>query len=63
MTLAEAKPYLEHQQRQLLFRECVIGALSGGSKKDPVDEYCQACRTTGQADCENCDRKIEVVHG
>ena len=65
VSLEAAKPYLKHRQRQIIFRECVIGALTSGqgSSKTPTDHYCEECRKTGLADCATCDRKIEVVNG
>lgn len=59
MTLGEAKPWVEYQKRQLLFREAVIAFLTGNSESEP--EYCKSCRAAGLDDCKNCDKQFQPV--
>jgi len=58
--MAEITPWCEARNRDVIFRECVIGFL-GGNKKAPADKYCEACKATGKNDCKTCSREIEAV--
>lgn len=68
-TPADCKPYWKYQQRQLLFREAVIGLLVGETKEEKKTrqerEYCEACRATKRnKDCETCPKTFGVnEHG
>jgi hypothetical protein len=59
--LKQAGPYIEHQQREVLFREAVLAFLGQGQGQAPGDKYCAACRAAKKNDCGNCDRNITVV--
>lgn len=59
-------PYLKYQERQLLFREAVIGFLVGETKDEKQkrieNEYCNACRIVKKdVDCRRCDKRVEVI--
>jgi hypothetical protein len=63
-TIDEVEPYIEYLERDILFREAVIGTLVN-EKETPQGiekEYCKACKKAGKDDCENCSRHYEL-HG
>jgi len=46
-TLEECKPYLKYRERQILFREAVIGFFTGGGKEKEIEtdeEYMESRR-------------------
>jgi hypothetical protein len=60
-TLDEVKPYHDYIERDILFREAVIGTLIDEkySQKNVEDSYCQACKTKNpDIDCSTCTRDI-----
>lgn len=64
-TTRDAAPFLKHLERDLLFREAVIGFFAGGDSRTPEEkaraEYCKTCkRLRPGADCTSCSQKIEV---
>jgi hypothetical protein len=64
--LSDAAPFIEHLERDLMFREAVIGFFTGGDSKTPEEkarkEYCETCkRLKPDADCAACSQKIEVT--
>jgi hypothetical protein len=68
----ECSLYLEHMEREVMFRDGVLYFLGDrslvqpGRAEKPVtteDKYCQACRlkNKGQQDCSSCSRDIKVM--
>jgi hypothetical protein len=67
-TTADAEPFIEYLQRDLMFREAVLGFFGGGDAHAPEEkareEYCKTCkRLKPDMDCSACSQKIEVAHG
>jgi hypothetical protein len=53
---------LKYRQREILFREAVIGFFCGPDKPKPEDEYCAICRQAGRAtDCKTCTKTFKVI--
>ena len=62
-TMDECKPYLKFMERELLFREAVIGTLidESKSKKNIESKYCVACKMAHpDIDCSKCNKDIQV---
>ena len=56
------KPFLAYREREILFREAVIGMLCGPEKEKPEEAYCEICRQAGRdTDCANCPRTFNVI--
>ena len=63
-TAKDAEPFFAYLERDLLFREAVIGFFAGDSRtpeEKARDEYCKTCkRLKPGMDCSTCSRQIEV---
>ena len=57
-TLRDCGPYLKHRSREILFRECVIGLVTGGEEGAPKETkkelYCRACKAAKKDNCDTC---------
>jgi hypothetical protein len=60
-------PFLKYQERQILFRESIIGFFVGETDEDKAKQaktkYCKACMTKNKnkktpPDCGKCSKKI-----
>lgn len=62
-TIDELKPYIKFIERDILFREAVIGTFVDEKKSKGYieDEYCKACKLTHpDIDCSKCSKDIQV---
>lgn len=63
---AECQPYIEGRQRDVLFREAVIGFLCGSGEDTTETEYCKTCKVVAKRsgkplDCASCSKDIKEV--
>lgn len=68
-TPGDCKPYLKFREREILFRELVIGFFGGDGKSKPVEtteqKYCRACKAKHKAkktapDCTTCNFTLDT---
>jgi hypothetical protein len=64
-TTRDVRPFLEYLKRDLMFREAVIGFLTGGdarsAEEKELEDFCRLCKKRWpDKDCGACSRKVEV---